>query len=433
MAISVPETVSDPPDSVLPAADGVGAGTGILRSEFADRGWVVLVFATIASTLTGPGQTLGVSVFIDSFVDDLSLSRPQVSGAYLVGTLLGASLLPRVGRLIDHWGVRIAQVVIGAMFALALVNMAFVDGLIWLAVGFLGIRFLGQGSLSLVSTVTVSIRFVRNRGTALGLFAMGSAAGIALVPVALAVAINMFGWRTAWVIAAAVVASVVVPLAWFGLRGLPTGSRAMGQSPTTTAHDGSFDRSEAMRTRSFWILAAITGSAGMLSTALVFHQIDLLGEAGISETAAAALFIPQVLGSTIAGLGFGFLADRYGTRFLPAMGMALLIASMWLAAVASPGWVAVTYAVVLGAMGGGIRTLAATLLPTWFGTAHLGSIQGSLTFFNVGATAIGPVVLAVTQSWLGAYPPAVMLLSLIPAAALVFSLGRDRHRRPLAH
>jgi MFS family permease len=140
-----------------------------------------------------------------------------------------------------------------------------------------------------------------------------------------------------------------------------------------------------------------------------------------------------VLGSTIAGLGFGFLADRYGTRFLPAMGMALLIASMWLAAVASPGWVAVTYAVVLGAMGGGIRTLAATLLPTWFGTAHLGSIQGSLTFFNVGATAIGPVVLAVTQSWLGAYPPAVMLLSLIPAAALVFSLGRDRHRRPLAH
>jgi len=402
------------------------------RSEFADRGWVVLLLATIASTLTGPGQTLGVSVFIDSFVDDLSLSRSQVSGAYLVGTLVGASLLPRVGRMIDHWGVRIAQIVIGAMFAVALVNMAFVNGLIWLAVGFLGIRFLGQGSLSLVSTVTVSIRFVRNRGTALGLFAMGSAGGMALVPVSLAIAINEFGWRTAWLIAAGVVAAVVVPIAWFGLRGLPTGTRTMtSDSGGASLTDGSFDRAEAIRTRSFWVLAAVTGSAGMLSTALVFHQIDLLGEAGISKTAAAALFIPQVLGSTIAGLGFGFFADRYGTRYLPATGMALLIASMWLAAVASPGWVAVLYAVILGAMGGGIRTMASTLLPAWFGTGHLGSIQGFLTFFNVGATAIGPVVLAVTQSWFGSYPPAVMLLSIIPTASLVFSLGRDHHRRPL--
>jgi len=403
-------------------------------SEFADGGWVVLVLATVAATMTGPGQTIGVSVFIDSFVDDLSLSRSEVSTAYLIGTLAGASLLPRVGRLIDQRGVRSAQIVIGLLFGAALVNMSFVNGLVWLTLGFLGIRFLGQGSLSLVSTVTVSIRFVRNRGTAIGLFATGSTGGIALVPVALALVINAVGWRSAWVVAAVAVVVVVVPVAWFGLRDLPAGtrSRATDQGAAASAvDDGSFDRGEAMRTRSFWMLAAVTGAAGMLSTALVFHQIDLLGEAGLSKTAAAALFIPQVIGSIIAGLLFGYLADRVGMRYLPTLGMVLLVAAMLLASIAAPGAIVFAYAVVLGAMGGGVRTTAATLLPHWFGTAHLGSIQGSLTFFNVGSTAVGPVVLAVTQGWFGSYSPAVLVLAAIPAAALLFSLVGDPDRRSL--
>ena len=63
------------------------------------------VCAVLASALTGPGQTIGVSVFIDHFVDDLSLSRPQVSTAYLIGTLTGSIFLPAVGRFIDRNGV----------------------------------------------------------------------------------------------------------------------------------------------------------------------------------------------------------------------------------------------------------------------------------------------------------------------------------------
>jgi len=37
-------------------------------------GWLVLGCAILAAGLTGPGQTIGVSVFIDHFVDDLSLT-----------------------------------------------------------------------------------------------------------------------------------------------------------------------------------------------------------------------------------------------------------------------------------------------------------------------------------------------------------------------
>jgi MFS family permease len=430
-ATSVPDS-----DAASAAGSESSVGGGDLevaeRSEFADRGWFVLLLATIAAVCTGPGQTIGVSVFIDYFVDDLSLSRSEVSVAYLVGTLLAATMLPLVGKMIDRRGVREAQIIIGLAFGVALVNMSFVNGLVWLTVGFLGIRMLGQGSLGLVSTVTVSIRYLRNRGTALGLFATGTAAGMALIPVALALVISRVGWRNAWLVAAGVVVAVVVPIAWFGLRSLPVGTRRVDAESTTVVADESFSRAEAMRTRSFWVLAAVNGAAGMLGTALIFHQFDLLGDVGISKTAAAALFIPQVIGSTLSGLAFGYTADHIGTRFLPAVGMALLIAAMLLASIVQPGVIVVVYAIVLGAMAGGVRTIAATLLPTWFGTEHLGSIQGSLTLFTVASTALGPVVLAVTESWFGSYPPAVLLLTIIPAAALVFSLGTDRHRRPLS-
>lgn len=379
--------------------------------------------------MTGPGQTIGVSVFIDHFVDDLGVSRSSVGVAYLIGTLVGASLLPMVGRYVDRRGVRIAQVIVGGLFAAALVNMSFVQGIVWLAIGFTGIRFLGQGSLSLVSTVTVQIRFRERRGTALGIFAMATAGLIALVPIGLNVVIDQVGWRDAWLVAAAAVAVIVIPIGWFGLKSLPIG-RPHGSAPAADiGGQRSYTRHEAIRTRGFWVLASISASTAMMATALNFHQIDLLGDAGLSKSAAAALFFPQVIGSTLAGLTIGYLSDRIGVRFLPSIGMVLLFAAQLLASVARPGFVVVLYAIVLGAAAGSVRTAGATLQPTWFGIGHIGSIQGALTFVGVAGSALGPVVLTLAEEWFGSYPPAILALCCVPGAALLFSLRRTGFER----
>ena len=74
---------------------------------------------------------------------------------------------------------------------------------------------------------------------------------------------------------------------------------------------------------------------------------------------------------------------------------------------------------------GAMQAMTRTLVPKWFGTGHIGSIQGLLTFFGVAASAIGPVALAVAENSFGSYPPALVLLSILPLAALLFSLGRD--------
>ncbi len=393
------------------------------RSEFSSGGWIVLALAGFTAALTGPGQTIGVSVFIDHFVSDLDLSRSQVSGAYLIGTLAGATALPVVGRTIDARGVRVMQVAVGACFALALANMSFVNGLIWLAVGFAGIRFLGQGSLSLVANITVALAFTRQRGLAIGIFATLSAALMALVPVALNAGISVVGWRDTWLWAGGFVAATVIPIGWFGLRSLPVGSHAAAKAnPVNT---DSLTRRQAVHTRTFWILASISATTALVATALNFHQVDLASDAGISSTGAAALFLPQVVGSTLAGLAIGGLADRLGTRWLPAAAMLLLVTALLLAAGIGPGITAVAYAITLGAASGAARTTVATALPNRFGTAHLGSIQGLVTLISVGASAVGPVALSITQGGFNSYGRATILFAGATLGVVMFALSNE--------
>ena len=97
-----------------------------------------------------------------------------------------------------------------------------------------------------------------------------------------------------------------------------------------------------------------------------------------------------------------------------------------LAAIVAPGLVVFIYAIMLGAAGGASRTVTSALLPKWFGTQEIGSIQGTLTTTNVGLSAIGPVTLAVLESSTGSYATSVLILALIPVGAGLFAFSAPR-------
>lgn len=387
-------------------------------------GWRILGLAIVTAALSVPGQTLGVSVFVESFISDLSLSRDAVSLAYLIGTLIGALGMPFVGRSIDRVGVRKAMTWIAVGFGIGLVFMSGVQGFVSLAVGYGMIRFLGQGSLSLVSTLTVTHWFDRRRGLALGIMATSVSALMALGPIGLNVMIEAYSWRVAWILAAVVVWFVVIPIARFGIIDKPA---LVGQLPDGGPVEGeimapprkSLTRSEAVRTRRLWVILAASGATGMLSTALNFHQISLLGEAGLSAGEAALMFAPQVIGSSLAGLGFGALADRLHGRWLIMAAMSLLAAALLMVNFLNSTSDILLYAILLGAAGGASRTVGSALPPRWFGTEHIGAIQGFGTFTNVASTAVGPFGLAVIYGITGTYGPALSIAAVVPLAVLV--------------
>ena len=392
-------------------------------------GWRVLGLAILTAALTAPGQTIGVSVFVDHFIADLGLTRSSVSAAYLIGTLTAATALPWVGRKIDDVGVRRAMTLIGSTFALALVGMSQVSGFVTLAIGFVTIRLLGQGSLTLASTVAVTLWFRRRRGFVLGILATGTGMLMSLVPVGSNTLIEAFGWRTAWLVLGGIIAMTVVPIGWFGMIDRPAvlGLEPDGEeiAPETSAVHAtrSFTRAEAVRTPRFWILVSASASVGMLSTALNFHQISLLGDAGLSATEAAAMFLPQFVGTAVAGVAFGWLADRLSGRTLIPMSMSVLATTLVLAGFLSAGPIVLVYALLLGAAGGAARSIGSTLLPRWFGTDHIGSITGLSTLVGVASTAVGPVAYSLARDVSGGYTTASLVFVAIPAAVAVAAIA----------
>jgi MFS-type transporter involved in bile tolerance (Atg22 family) len=83
---------------------------------------------------------------------------------------------------------------------------------------------------------------------------------------------------------------------------------------------------------------------------------------------------------------------------------------------------AAVYALLLGVNGGSIRALASTLYPKWFGTRHIGAIRGVATAFGVGASAIGPLIVAGGFQITGNYVQLNYALAIIPAAAMLAAL-----------
>lgn len=391
--------------------------------------WAVLVAAVVVQAATAPGQTVGVSVFVDHLVADLGMARSTLATAYLIGTLTGAVAMAWAGRFIDRRGPRRAVALFGVAFGLVLAGMAGVTGFATLVVGFVGIRALGQGALTLTASTAVAIGFERRRGTAIGMKSAAGSALMSLVPLAATVLIATVGWRWAWIALAVGVWAVLAPVAAspvLARRPLPDSERVDVEA--RSARRGATVR-QALATRAYWVVLVAVGLNALVATALAFHHIDLLGEGGLGSTAAAANFLPQTLAGAAAALLAGRLADRVREGALLACTMVTLAAAPLLVVHVRPGLVALGYGLVLGAATSSIRSVEATLLPRWFGTDHIGEIRGVVMAVTVASSAAGPLALAAAVDRFGSYAPA---LHLFAAAATLLAVVGATVRPPAA-
>ena len=375
---------------------------------------------------TGPGQSAGVSVFVDRFIDDLGLSRSEVSAAYLVGTLTGALALPVVGRFIDRFGLRTMAVGVIGAFVAVLCGMSAVTGFVTLTIGFAGIRGLGQGSLSLIASTTVAVWFDRRRGTAMGLLSALGGAGLSLVPLLATVFIGAWGWRSTWFALAAIVAVMALPPAMLVLRDPRFGRDA--HVPVDPPHGlvrhlpaDAWTTPEILRHPAFWAMLLSSATSGMLATALIFHQVDLLGAKGLSEGQAAAVFVPQTLAGIAGALVIGRLSDRVAPRHLLVVGLVLLASPTVLWFAVSPGVTAVVYGAAIGVGGSSIRTIEGTSLPRWYGIASIGEIRGIVGTTGVAASAVGPVALSLGRDVTGSYGATLLAMGAVPIVLALFA------------
>ncbi len=401
-------------------------------------GWVVLVAGTIGIIMTGPGQTFGVSVFVNHFIDDLHISRSTISFTYGLATLLASLALPYVGRQIDRYGPRKMVVVIALCFGLVAMGMSAVRGLVTLFLGFVGLRLLGQGSLQLVSNNVIAQWFVRKRGFVMGISGMGMAAAFMIFPDVIHRLVLHFGWRRAWVALGLLIWGVVIPVGWLFFRDRPEEYGLWPDGKPVENAAGAVDASvleenwtleEARRTPAFWVFTAGLATIAMILTGLHFHQVSLFETRGLSVDLAVRAF--QVVGIASATSVFivGWLLDYVSPRWLLTLAMGFLAGTMLLAMSMRQLWHVVLYGALMGLTSGCFRAIDSVVWANYYGRRHLGAVRGAALMGVVVGTALGPYPLGLSRDLLGSYSPALALLLVLPAAIAVAALLVRRPRK----
>ncbi len=416
-------------------------------------GWPLVAVGALGVLMSVPGQTMGVSVFTDSLLTALGLSRDQLSMAYMCGTLGSACLLPYAGKLYDRLGSRTMAVISSLSLALVLIVLSrsdvladYVSGQLGIAapvtayavimLGFFAMRFWGQGVLTLTSRNMISKWFDRRRGLAVGLSGILTAAGFSIAPLALDGLIRQFGWRGAWAVLAGVVGGFFAFIALALYRDNPEqcGLQPDGVSMAErhahnreTASKPCWTLAQARRTGAFWTFALSLALVALYTTGLTFHVISIFKAAGMTRSQAMMTFLPTSVVAVLARLLAGWLSDRLPLKWLLGAMLAAMATSMVGLYCLRSGW-----PLVMVVVGNGVTTaifglLSAVAWPKLFGRRHLGTISGLNMSITVLFSAIGPVVFSTSLSWMGSYRLAAVLC-LIAAAILLAATFRVRHQ-----
>ena len=393
-------------------------------------GWVILAAGTIGILMSIPGQTMGVSVFTESLLSDLQINRNNLSLAYLVGTLGSGLIITRAGKLYDKHGARVMAFIAGVMLGLMLVYLTRIDRLVeflkelgWLspavltfillAFGFWGIRFFGQGLLTMVSRNMVMKWFNRRRGLANAVLGIFSALGFSVAPKILDEVIQRLEWRGAWIFLAILVGIVFAVFVIFVYRDNPEdcGCVADGKlgavkksrrPPSLPDHD--FTLKEARKTIAFWAFTLGLSLSALYISGLTFHVVSVFEASGLTREQGLGIFSPTSL--IAVGIQFlgGYASDYIRLKFLLvlfALGMTVSIVGLTMLGGSSLG-----YWMIIGGNGvvwGLYTVLIGVTWPRFYGLKNLGAISGFSLSWTVIGSALGPYMFSLSMDLTGSY------------------------------
>lgn len=390
-------------------------------------GWAIVLVGALVAFSSGPGQSFVFSVFLDSMIADTGLSRTDLSMLYAVGTGVSALMVMTVSRLADRVGPRTTLIAVALVFGLVCFGMGLAVGAISFFVAFAALRAFGQGSLPINSTLLVASWFVERRGRAMAVVGLGFAASNAVLPPLSQLMISSIGWREAYMVLGVMVWVLVLPGAIFLVRNTPEDlglhpdnrDRPPANEPTPEQVRSQPDKRKVFTNPMFWMLALPLATPSFVSTALIFHQVSIFDERGLSAAVAASVFVPYAITSASSSMLGGFIVDRMGPKFLFALTMLALLAGTLMALVISSPFLAVIYALFLGIQGGFQRIVGGTTWAHFYGRHNLGRIQGSAMMVGITSAAVGPLPMAFLQEQTGSYTLPILVMAALPILAVI--------------
>ncbi|MDF7826429.1 MFS transporter [Pontiellaceae bacterium B12227] len=411
-------------------------------------GWMILFWGIIGIILSVPGQTTGVSAFIEPLIKDLGIGRFEISIAYGIGTFCSSFLITPSGKLFDRIGARWMGFASCLILGLVLLALSQADHLVRTISGvlpeqiglvsllsflFFMLRLSGQGVLTMSSRNMVMKWFDHHRGLASGISGAAVSFGFSYTPAIFSGMISVRGWSGTWLLLGVLLIILFAPLLLLFFRDnpeasglIPDGRKHHPKSQAETVRR-QFTLKEARSTLPFWAFTLTMSLQALVLTANTFHVESIFTLAGMDGAQGFAIFRPIAVTSIVVTLLGGWLSDRTELRWMLATMLAAMAVNLvgltWLA----PGWPIACLILGGGVANGLFGILMSVTWPRFYGREHLGAVSGFCMTFMVIFSAIGPAIYSGILKYTEGY--ALGNLSCLAAALLLLTLS-SRAKNP---
>ncbi len=396
-------------------------------------GWVVLVIAALGLFFSGPAQTYSISIFINHYIKEFNWSRSLISTLYSLATLTSGIILTFIGKYIDQLGHRKMISIIISFFGLACFWMSFVFNPIMLFIGFLLLRLLGQGSLTLLLQTLIPYWFEKKRGLALSLMGIGGVIGSILFPPLNNWMINLLGLNYTWIFWGLLLICFMAPAGWFFIRnkpeniglkpdGIKKNTSYTNFSPRVHISNAPWTLKQAMKTRSFWLMIYCAVISALVNTGLTFHMVSIISQKGFSSGFAAYILSVTAMSRFPLTFVAGYILDRRRVHIIKGVNFILLAVAILLLLKANSKNTLIIYALVHGVFIAFDNVSTEVLWPNYFGNKHLGSIRGFAMTTMIIGSSLGPLPFGIAYDSLGGYEEIILATFILPIIAIIASL-----------
>jgi MFS family permease len=408
-------------------------------------GWLIVAITMVAGFLAAGVSNITMAVVLKPISEDLGWSRALTAAAITLGAFLGGLLSPLFGPIADRLGPRLLLPAGGALVGLLAFGVSLSTEPWQFYVTFVPARALTEFLLcGMIAFTTAANWFYLKRPRVMGLVALSTPLGSAVLSLVYQFFVLRYSWRSAFLaLGVALWGFVVIPGLIFlrrrpedlglnpdGLAAPPsrhTESMDMYSAGSATA-ERSWSRAEAVRSSTLWLLVSSAFLAAIGTGGVAFHTAAYFTDVRIAPTIAAGAVSVMALSGAFGNGLWGALAERLHPRRLSVATMIVSAASVGLLMQVSTAGAAYLFALLFGLNARGAGVLMQILIARYFGRASFGAISSVLDPFHKGGLGLGALLAGIVFDYAGGYQPVftIFLLSYLLSALLIFLARRPR-------
>jgi MFS family permease len=350
--------------------------------------WIAVICGALILTI-GIGARQSFGVFQKPIAEDLQVGRELWSFANALAMLLMGVFAPFAGNVADRFGTARTVAGGGVVYVIGMFIIAFATEGIMLTLGnaLSGIGMAAAGFGPIFGSIARQTPPAK-RSVALGVATAGGSFGqFAVVPFASVLQQRLGDWHTTMLILA-VIAMLMVPLAW-GLREVAPAASKPGTSAQQSTRDA---LQEAVNTQDFWLLTLGFFVCGFHVAFIGLHLPAYIADEAVGMQFFGRTISPLELGgwaiglvglfNIIGSLLWGWLGSRHSKKDMLALLYALRALAFVLFLAPPLSWISVlAFGASLGFLWLGTVPLTSGLVGYIFGPVHMSMLYG-IVFFS---------------------------------------------------